>query len=467
MKKPLTAISIMWLIILTNVAYGQPEPLFESPDQLQLSRELLSDLQDAMGPMDSRLIEPIQQLANHLIELNQFDEAHDMLDRAMQITRVNNGLYTPFQRPLLKKKIDNYAKRGDWDNARQSMEHLLWLYTKKSKWIDEALIDELLELSRLHLRGIVEDVPYWQGYHIRQSAEIRWIALGVAEKLWGKTNTRLSPIIYEQIRQFHLQTVALWRGGSTAYSLRELARGSGILRDRWDVSKIFYSVGIALINTLHAIYEAGEFPDLEGMAMSNLYLADWHILYDRPELARQTYQLAYYEMLSAGVDSTLVAELFSQPAVIPEVEFYTSVEAAVLDRRRNTAQAGDGNSDPYLSFNEWSTALPDLRSPIKTNEGHDNERDSNFALFSFSLAGVNKVSRWYRHHYTSTISMIEQAQLVSHLPDFSPPERDLLDKLNRLKFRPRLVDGQPQRATGMLKYRLAQGASTEPADSYP
>ncbi len=454
-------LAICWFAS-ASVLVAQEQPSLKSLDELQLSRALLSDLQDAVGPMDARLIEPIEQLADRLIDLNQFDEAHALLDRAMQITRIEDGLYTAFQRPLLSKKIDNFANRGDWESARQHMQHLLWLYTEKSKIIDEALVEDLLQLSRIHLRALVEDGRSWQGYHFRQSAQIRWLALGVAGTIWGATDPRLPPIIYEQLKQFHLQTVALWEGGSTGYSLRELAPGSDILRDRSAVNETFYFTGLALLNNLHAIYEVEQAVNLEGMAMSDLYLADWQILYDQPETAIATYQLAYQGMLSAGVDPALIDELFSQPLILPEAEFYPTVEQAVLARRSAVEIAEEG-SDPYLSFREWSTALPNVSSPVGDFVAQDQgeELDSNFALFSFSLAGVNKVSNWYSHRYTSTVSMIEQAELLTHFLDFRPQERRLLEKLNKLKFRPKLVEGQPQQANGILKYRLAEGTSVK------
>ena len=62
---------------------------------------LLNDQQDRFGSLDSRLLEPLEQLADMLMQQNQFDEAHVMLDRAMQIARVDDGLYTEIQRPLL------------------------------------------------------------------------------------------------------------------------------------------------------------------------------------------------------------------------------------------------------------------------------------------------------------------------------------------------------------------------------
>jgi hypothetical protein len=265
------------------------------------------------------------------------------------------------------------------------------------------------------------------------------------------------PLIYEQLRQFHLQSVALWRGGATSYSLRRVAPGLDIMRNRSDVNESFYLSGLGLLDNLFLIYAESESPDPEAIAMTHVYLADWHILYSKPQVAIEAYRQAYQELLAAGVDATLANEFFNQPMVIPETEFYASLEVAVAAQRNRMVTVGDGNSDAYLSFSEWSAALPNVRSPIPGNRTDSAAANSNFALFSFQLAGVNKASSWYSHRFSSTVSMIQQEELLGHYLETPPGEGQLLEKLKSLTFRPRLVDGEPRQATGRLKYYLAKG----------
>ena len=65
------------------------------------------------------------------------------------------------------------------------------------------------------------------------------------------------------------------------------------------------------------------------------------------------------------------------------------------------------------------------------------------------------MSRRFSHRYSSTVSMIEQAELLAHYLESPPEEGLLLAKFNSLTFRPRLVNGEPQQAAGRLKYDLA------------
>lgn len=452
MKKLLTTVFMILLAISVKNAIGQSEPARDSIQELELARTLVSDMQDSLGSMNPRLLEPLEQLADSLIQLNQFDEAHNYLDRAIQIARVEDGLYAEYQRPLLIKKIENYTYLGDWGSAREDLEHLSWLYTTKSRRIDENLVEDLLDLSRIHLRAMVEDDSSFQGYHLRQSTRIQGIALSVAEEVWGRTDERLAPMIYDLLRQLHIQTSALWHGGPASSVFRQDTPGVGSRRSRFDVNKGFYLVGLSLLNELDGIYAAEEPQNFEGLAMVTVYRADWHILYDKLGNAEDTYRLAYDSLVMAGVEASLLDELFSQPMIIPATKFHATVRGAIVAKRNQIVTLGDTNSQDYLTFNEWSSALPNVRSPIDESE---NYAGSNYALFSFSLAGVNKISRWDAHQYTGSVSTIEQAQLPGRFIELPPADPLLLEKLNSLTFRPKLVGGEPQQAEGRLKYQIA------------
>ena len=160
------------------------------------------------------------------------------------------------------------------------------------------------------------------------------------------------------------------------------------MRDRSDVNENFYLTGLGLLDNLFSIYAEGESPDLKAIAMTHVYLADWHILYNKPQVAVEAYRQAYQELLAAGVDATLANEFFNQPMVIPDTEFYASLEVAVAAQRNRMVTIGEANSDAYLSFSEWSAALPNVRSPIPGNTTDSAAANSNFALLSFQLAGV-------------------------------------------------------------------------------
>ena len=140
----------LYLICLLNLSSGLSAQTVYSPElenQLQATRSILAQLEDKIGGNDIRLLESLEQLADRLMSLNQYAEAHDVLDRAQQLVRVNDGLYTSKQVPFLGKKIDNFVNWGDWDSAQILIEHLFWLSTRKIKNADSRLVESLMHLS--------------------------------------------------------------------------------------------------------------------------------------------------------------------------------------------------------------------------------------------------------------------------------------------------------------------------------
>ena len=106
----------------------------------------------------------------------------------------------------------------------------------------------------------------------------------------------------------------------------------------------------------------------------------------------------------------------------------------------------------YLSFKEWSSAFSNVRNPLPAIEM---DEESNFVVFSFRLAGLNEVFRWIRGRYTSGVSVVNEAERPEQTNVPSYPEQNLLQRLDVLRFRPKLIEGEPQEVNGLLQYHLA------------
>src|SRR6056300_43222 len=123
MKK--SAITYLCMLLLLGVpaasdAQGSPT----ENERLTASLESISRLEYELGNNNPRLTEPLTQLATQYRSLGRFADAHRAIDRATQIVRINEGLYTRAQLPLVQMKVANYADSNDWKKAREQLEHL-------------------------------------------------------------------------------------------------------------------------------------------------------------------------------------------------------------------------------------------------------------------------------------------------------------------------------------------------------
>jgi hypothetical protein len=448
----------LYLICLLNLSSGLSAQTVYSPElenQLQATRSILAQLQDEIGGNDIRLLESLEQLADRLMSLNQYAEAHDALDRAQQLVRVNDGLYTSKQVPFLGKKIDNFVNWGDWGSAQTLIEHLFWLSTRKIKNADGRLVESLMHLSDIHLRGVAEDIEENQTQHFFDAAIQTRLALNIAQEIWSRNDPRLAPVLYNQLKLYYFQSVAIDRGGRAGYGLRQIANGRERILRREESLEIFYRNGLQLLAQLKGIYALSEPVQLEQLAMADLYLADWQLLFSKRGEALRSYQLAFKLFTEAGVNNDQLSTFFGQLVVLPELTFYENVLEAIVHREQGS-ETGlreiTVDASQMLSFSEWSSAFPNIRRP----GGFPNQDglESNAALISFSLTGLHGASITSELLVISALGAMQNIELVQKPDSVEVKEEELFKKLNSLRFRPKLVEGVPQDASGVLKYLL-------------
>ena len=316
-----------WIVILAGLpVFAQPSFLQDYGD-LDNAKTRVEQLELDHGQNSFILAEPLAELAQLYTEHGRYDEAYRALDRATLIIRRDKGLYTREQIPFLQKKIENFAASLDWENAREQMDHIYWFYLQKSAIGAPNLISDLLHLSDMHIRGVNEDFIIHQSYHFRRAMTLNWAALAVAEKVYGSSDKKLVPIIYNLLKQYHLQQVAVKNGGSLGYQLREIYPGSNLVRSRSETRKYFYYMGRRLLNQLAAIYSNAEISNAESLAMVSVYTADWQVLFNQHAEALASYENSYKEL--EKISASQAERMFRTPRVIPLSDFYSSMSEVV------------------------------------------------------------------------------------------------------------------------------------------
>lgn len=72
-------------------------------------------LESAFGPYADGLDEPLSDLGRHYLSRGETDKALEVFTRAMHVVRVNDGLYSERQLPLLRATLDTYRLGGDFE----------------------------------------------------------------------------------------------------------------------------------------------------------------------------------------------------------------------------------------------------------------------------------------------------------------------------------------------------------------
>jgi hypothetical protein len=443
------------LPLVLGVAHGQSFNAEQAASTLARYRSQLEALEQEVGRYDPQLLEYLERLAELTIELDQFNETDQILDRAIQILRIDEGLFTEAQFPFLILSARNNVRRGNWRDANESLSHLAELYTIVPRQQDSRLINELLQVSNLHLEGVARDVEQMKDPHFRSAEAISNFAVRVSENTWEATDLRLVDLYYRQVIRNYLQFVVLNQGGPASQGLRRFIPGLDMMiRSRLEMEQLYYRLGVEMFRRMRSVYESAEYPDLEALAMVDLYQADWQVLFDNGD-PDGGYRNAYDKLLKAGVVETKLQEYFRKPRVIPSRNFYSSI-----DRAHESALAeasvtlGHEEREDTLYFVEWSPSVPNIHVVINQPALLQQDISTlNTVRLAIELDGVNKVRRWVRGRYISQVSVIDGFEWLGGTGRRQLTEQQLAERLHYVNFRPVLDAGVPQPFEGILEYR--------------
>ncbi|MFN3165091.1 MAG: hypothetical protein ACE37N_16815, partial [Pseudohongiellaceae bacterium] len=81
--------------------------------------------------------------------------------------------------------------------------------------------------------------------------------------------------------------------------------------------------------------------------------------------------------------------------------------------------------------------------------------DSNIALFSFNIAGVTDITHWINGRKETDLASIREPTIVQPTVESEDQQEQLLRRLEYLRFRPRLDNGEPREAAATLMYQIA------------
>ena len=400
------------------------------------------------------LVEPLSRIADRYMELGRFTEADAALDRAQQIVRISEGLYTSNQLPFLNRKILNYANSGNWREARKLQDHVRWLYRKKITNPDESTISGLQDLAALHIRGASEDESEQRHFHYRRALSSNERALYIAEEILPPRDQRISGLLYDQVRFTYMQAAARAAEGvhPGPSNCRKKENGS-FISECFEpaVVRRARESGAAYLERLQQ-FHADENP--EAFAMAKLYLADWLLWFDQKAEALELYQESFRLLVKSGVAEEAISKFLDLPVLLPEPEFYPAVEQALEAHSIIPANVVAGFIDGFPIRVAFHDPRPIVDLPLTGNSGEEGNPDWRLAaLFSFELPGADDVSVRPGRQRRNSLGIVQNPRLIELLDNSLEQEaEEVLANMDLLRFRPGLSEGRPHAASGRISF---------------
>src|SRR5690606_37136819 len=128
----------------------------------------IADIQSEYGPYDERLIAPLENLTRVLLEAGNHEDALTALEQQSQVYRVNDGLYTARQIPVIETRLKTYAETGDWARLSDTLGYLSWVYLRDTTLPIDRQLSGLKELGNSHLAAMGHDSREREAFHLVQ-----------------------------------------------------------------------------------------------------------------------------------------------------------------------------------------------------------------------------------------------------------------------------------------------------------
>ncbi len=277
-------------------------------------------LERTQGPYADALAEPLAGLGRYYRDNGQLEQAQGLYRRALHIVRVNDGLYSQRQAPILRELLDGYRSTGDMEGLDDRYEYYFRLYGNGQPPFSELRLRAALEFLRWQrealMLGLGEPKQRMLDlYHLNEELLERTAQDPEVELAWRRELT-LSQLRNLYLLQNRFAPTIETKGVIPASNYFGAVTQAQDLQDR-RVDNIYRNVLTTGSGLLLELIEASAQAPVADRARLLLELADWYQWNDQRYRANEYYgQVA--ALLRESGENELLEEWLGQPVELPD-----------------------------------------------------------------------------------------------------------------------------------------------------
>lgn len=280
----------------------------------------VANTETAGGVWDVNLVEQLAAIA----ELQQAQSDHiaalQSLDRAMHISRINSGLHTPDQIPIVEDMIESYTTLGQWNDADLYHDYLFYIQQRAYGATDPRIIPVLEKMGRWNMQAFNIGLGEALGIRLSTAQLMFNAAARLVEFHFGKDDERYVPYLNNVVQtayQISRNPQLLSQVDTPEFrTSQELL--AQLLSERYSTEPAGFNTGEAALREIVTHYEQGD--DAYLLAEALTHLADWYLVYEQRRRAEGVY-LAAWDLLAAQEGGEAMQEkLFGTVVPIPVID---------------------------------------------------------------------------------------------------------------------------------------------------
>lgn len=245
----------------------------------------INDIRELHGNFAARLAEPYIVLGDAQLGLGDTEDAAASFISALNVTRMNKGLYSTDQLTSLYRVADTLAILGDYQNANELQERAYAIMLRELGAKNPQLLPSMLTL-----------IDWYESNRRFSAAKILYI------KAIRLANRTLSP---DDVRQVELSrafaagmrnTVFPPMDGESRYRAFDVAVPGYEPPTPSESPPSSYALGQRALVDVVTFVEKHAPSDRESIALAKLNLADWHQLFGKESKATRLYREIWQEL---------------------------------------------------------------------------------------------------------------------------------------------------------------------------
>ena len=302
----------------------------EARRKINQYQAVVDDLEYEYGPYHTALREALADLALAYEEAGDFQSSHELYDRALHATRINAGLHSLEQGPILKELIDSLLDIGDVEEAVERQRYYYWIHNRAYREEREKMLPIVSDLIEWHWWAYGQQLGGKPFEHLLDAYTLARLSESIIESEFGGHSFELLRILHVMnIIDFQLYEMNIPVRES---ALRGYERGvaSTAMASQGDVFSFGSSdsqTGLAPDSFMRrgkkryermleaVITEYGEFsPEYYELQLRNI---DWKLLFGKDRTAAREYTEVYQSMVSDENTVALASTMFSENWRLP------------------------------------------------------------------------------------------------------------------------------------------------------
>lgn len=301
----------------------KPETQQRNPAQEHFStaaeKAILNRLEQLEGEHNSyelSLSEVLEELADHYFKQKHYELAASSYRRAMHIQRINLGLYNGKQLKLSQRLLNSLVADNKWNAALKLQQYRHWLGQRHFQSEDREQLHHLQDIADWHIGAYIH-TGQANNEHLYEAKKLYTQLL----RLYDSGSPMDKASLVDGLKGIVATNyyIALAKQEQSRNRISFTADSNNVMqreKDELELMRIStYQHGKAAIQKMVEIYQGDDNDDQEdALILSQLALADWHLLFSKSHSARSLYKEAFNK---ASLPARKRLALFEQPVQIP------------------------------------------------------------------------------------------------------------------------------------------------------